>query len=89
MNKKDYLSLNPVSAEHFLEVYEIYGTKYSRMDHVKFVEDSLFLQFPFKFFKSSFPQILFGPFWNTLSHICEFIAQLQTTVHIRRTFSRI
>ena len=32
-----------------------YGTKYSRMDQVKF-------------FKGCFPQILLGPFLNTLSH---------------------
>ena len=33
-----------------------YGTKYSRMDQVKL-------------FKGYLPQILFGPFLNTLSHI--------------------
>ena len=33
-----------------------YGTKYSRMDQVKFVEDSLYKN-------------LLGPFLNTLSHM--------------------
>ena len=55
------------------------GTKYSRMDQVKFVKDSLskiwrgkicikqtiFLQI----FKGCLPQILFGPFLNTLTQI--------------------
>ena len=55
------------------------GTKYSRMDQVKFVEDSL-LKFegiwsassrpcPFKFFKVCLPQILLGLFLNTLSQM--------------------
>ena len=46
----------------------IYESKYSRMDQVKFVEDSL-VEDPFKFFKGCLPQILLGPFLNTLSHI--------------------
>ena len=41
-----------------------YGTKYSRMDQIKFVEGTLY-----KFFKGCLPQILLGPFLNTLSHI--------------------
>ena len=57
----------------------VYGTKYSRMDQVKFVEDSLYKirkdmvclgrPYPFNFFKGCLPQILLGPFLNTLSHI--------------------
>ena len=37
-------------------VREINGTKYSRVDEVKF-------------FKGCLPQILLGPFLNTLSHL--------------------
>ena len=56
----------------------IYGTKYSRMDQEKLVEDKwhdlsdmVYLSRPyhFKFFKGSLPQILLGPFLNTVSHI--------------------
>ena len=45
------------------------------MDQVKFVEDSLkkfegvWSAYPFKFFKGCLPQILLGPFLNTLSQI--------------------
>ena len=42
------------------------GTKYSRMDQVKFVEDR---PYPFRFFKGCLPQILPGPFLNTLPYI--------------------
>ena len=55
------------------------GTKYSRMEQVKFVEDNLqkiwsdmiCLSRPchFKFFKGCLPQISLGPFLNTLSQI--------------------
>ena len=55
------------------------GTKYSRMNQVKFVEESLWKiwsymlclsrSYQFKFFKSCLPQIPLGPFVNTLSHI--------------------
>ena len=41
-----------------------YGTKYSRMDQVKF-------------FKGCLQQILFGPFLNTLSHILKKTFQSQ------------
>ena len=57
----------------------LFGTKYSRMDQVKFVEDSLkkfegiivCLRRPyhFKTFKGCLPQISIGPFLNTLSHL--------------------
>ena len=55
----------------------INGTKYSRMDQVKFVEDNLWKiwrdmvrlsrPYPFKFFKGCFQQILLVPLLNTLS----------------------
>ena len=63
-----------------LNVYPptIYGAKYSRMDQVKFVEDSLYKVwrvwsalgrlYPVKIFEGCLPQILLGPFLNTLSH---------------------
>ena len=52
-------------------------SKYSRIDQIKLVEDSLEKvwrgikvdHIPFKFFKGCFPQILFGPFSNTLSQM--------------------
>ena len=48
----------------------IYEIKYSRMEQVKFVEDSLEGDHtPSNFFKGCLPQILLGPFLNTLSHI--------------------
>ena len=56
-----------------------FGKKYSRMDQGKFVEKSLWKiwrdvvclsrSYPFKFCKDYLPQILLGPFLNTLSHL--------------------
>ena len=43
-----------------------FGTKYSRMDQVKYVEVSLTLLN--QTFKGCLSQILHGPFLNTLSH---------------------
>ena len=58
---------------------ELNGTKSSRMDYIKFVEDSIWkiwrdmvcLRRPyrFKFFKCFLPQVLLGPFLSTLSQI--------------------
>ena len=55
------------------------GTEYSRLDQVRFVEDSLqkiwrdmvclSRRYPFKFFKGCLPQVLLGPLLNTLSQI--------------------
>ena len=58
-------------------LFELYGAKYSRMNQVKFVEDSLqkiwsdmvCRPYHFKIFEGCLPQILLGPFLNTLSHI--------------------
>ena len=47
----------------------IIGTKNSRVDQVKFVEDCLSIPYPFNFFKGCLPQISLGPFLNTLSHM--------------------
>ena len=53
----------------FLVINQVtYGLRYSRMDQVKFVEDSLRPCY-FKFFKGRLAQILLGPFLNTLTHI--------------------
>ena len=59
-----------------------YETKYSRMDQVKFVEDSLRKilsdvvclgrPYHFRFFKGCLPKILLGPFLNTWSHMTHF-----------------
>ena len=55
------------------------GEKYSRMDQVKFVEDILDecvvcwgRPYHFKFFKGCLPQILLGPFLNTLTQLTYF-----------------
>ena len=58
---------------------QTHGSRYSRLGEVKCVEDSLwkiwsnlvYLSRPyhFKFFKGCLPQILLGPFLNTLTHI--------------------
>ena len=48
----------------------IHETKYSRMGKVTFVEISLLITpYRFKFFKDCLPQILLGPFLNTLPHM--------------------
>ena len=59
---------------YILILYFTNGTKYSRMDKVKFVKDSLekiwsdmvclSRSYLFKFFKDCLPQILLGPFLN-------------------------
>ena len=60
-------------------ICEIYGSRYSRMDQLKFVEDSLQKirsdmvcfgrPYHFKFLKGCLPQILLSPISNTLTHI--------------------
>ena len=62
----------------FLHV-RTYGSRYSRMDQVKFVKDSLQKiwsdmfclgrPYHFKFFKDCLPKILLEPFLNSLTHI--------------------
>ena len=52
----------------------IFGTKYSKMEQLKFLEDSLKKIWGdtvclSRFFKGSLPQISLGPFYNTLSHL--------------------
>ena len=51
-----------------------YEKKYSRIDQVKFVEDSLQKiwrrPYSFKFFKGCLPQIFLSPFLNTLYSTC-------------------
>ena len=58
------------------------GTKYSRMDQVKFVEQTISLHcislllsrpYHFKFFKGCFPQISLVPFLNTLSMLLVWV----------------
>ena len=53
----------------FPKCFTIYGTKYSRMDQVKFVKDSLWRDMVCYFYRICLPQILIGPFLNTLSFI--------------------
>ena len=52
----------------------LYGTKYSRMDQVKF-------------FKSYLPQILLGPFLNILSHISVVSSQMGNYYQEKFSFS--
>ena len=63
---------------YVLQTISLYVTKYSRMDRVKFVEDSrskilrdmvCCRPYLFKFFKGYSPQILLGSFFNTLLHV--------------------
>ena len=78
----------------------INGTKYSRMDQVKFVEDSLqkisrimvwlSRQNSLRFFKCCLPQILLGPFLNTLSQMFHCFLQFHPwdrTHWLIRTYS--
>ena len=68
-----------ISKVIFSEMNKEIGSKYSRIDQVKLVEDSLqniwrdmiclSRAYPFKFFESCLPEILVGPFLNTLFHI--------------------
>ena len=83
-SSNDYSKSNSSSdafenTKQWTTLWMLYGTKYSRMDQVKFVEDSLWKiwndmvcwdrPYLFQFFKSCLPQTSFGPFLNTLSHI--------------------
>ena len=64
---------------YIVQIDYLYKTKYSRMDQVKFLEDSLQKiwsdmvcrgrPYHCSFFKGFLPQILLGPFLNTLSKI--------------------
>ena len=54
----------------------LFGSRYLKMDQVKFVEDSIWKVWSddhFKFFKGCLPQILLGPFLNTLTHLAKAI----------------
>ena len=46
-----------------------FGSRYSRMEQLKFVEDWQSRPYHFKFFKGCLPQILLGPFLNSLTHL--------------------
>ena len=69
----------------------IYESRYSRMDQVKFVEDSLqkigsdmvclSRPYHFKFFKGCYPRILIGLFLNTLTQM-EVETIIVTRVHL-------
>ena len=74
------LCLNYLFKIVFILIPVAFGTKYSRMDQVKFVELNLSVNnlrgyallkqiIPFKFFKGFHPQISVGLFLNTLSHL--------------------
>ena len=46
-----------------------FGSRHSRMEQLKFVEDWLSRPYHFKFFKGCLPQILLGPFLNSWTHL--------------------
>ena len=49
---------------------KVFGSRHSRMDQVKFVEDSLITYHNIiSNFKGCLPQISLGPFWNTLTQL--------------------
>ena len=52
-------------SEKFAILHKLNGTKYSRMDQVKFVKDSVLKNrpYPFKFFKSCLPQFYLAHSW--------------------------
>ena len=91
-NDLHVISRKPRKPRNTREFFEICGTKYSRMDQVKFVEDSPWKfegvwsarnrPCTFKFFKGCLPQFLFGLFLNTLSHI--FVVGIQLLLSFRR-----
>ena len=55
---------------------ESLGTKYLRIDQVKFVEDNLWsAMLCLKLFKGCLPQNLLGSFLNTLSHLLESLTE--------------
>ena len=60
--------LNSLNACLNSPLIRLIGTKYSRVDQVKFV-DCLSRPYPFKFFKGCFPQISLGPLLNTFSYL--------------------
>ena len=72
------------------------GTKYSRMEQVKFVEanlqkiwsDMICLSRPchFRFFKGCLPQISLGPFLNTLSQIHKYSGIFQKILISKRNY---
>ena len=53
------------------------------MDQVKFVEDGPLKNIPSNFFKGCLPQILFGPFLNTLSQIIITIVRYSDQLYVR------
>ena len=64
-------SCSPLSSLFSLAIYR---SRHSRMEQVKFVEDSLEDKFEVMcFFKGCLPQTLLGPFLNTLTHMTEIL----------------
>ena len=73
------LSFQITINKYHYDIIVLYGSRYSRLDQVKFVEDSLLKTwsdmvcqskpYHFEFFKDFLPQILVGPFLNILTHI--------------------
>ena len=64
-----------VSVSRYISYQSTFGSRYSRMDQVIFVEDSLSRPYHFKFFKGCLPQTLLGPFLNTLTHLKKYLDQ--------------
>ena len=80
--RRVFTTLSNIYDRAFSRKWLTYGRNYTRMDQIKFVEDSLkktlrdmvcySRPYSFKFFKGCLPQILLGPFLNTIPHIYYF-----------------
>ena len=67
----------------------LYKSRYSRVDQVKYLEDSLSRPYHFKLFKGFLPQILLCPFLNTLTHITHVFSQKKFQRFFHRSDSTI
>ena len=67
MKKMEFLTVENLQTIEITD--KLWYSRYSRMDQVKFMEDSLYRPYHFKFFKGCLPHILLVPFLNTLTQI--------------------
>ena len=72
-------------------MWEIFGSKYSRMDQVKFVATAFKkfeeIWFAFTFSKGCLPQILLGPFFNPGTHEHWHEVYFETYCFFRKCFT--
>ena len=79
LKKESFRDLSAKPSDHRSRLNASSGAKYSRIDHVKFLEDSLYKiwsrmvclsrPYHFKCFKGCLPQILLGSFFNIFPHL--------------------